>query len=73
MQVPGLTPKQNSALAGEFALEAARTRQQQRRHRRLTELGLPIAAVDFDPVGIDEGAVFAIAEQLRDQLALEAG
>ena len=53
-------------------LEAARTRQQQRRHRRLTELGLPIAAVDFDPVGIDEGAVFAIAEQLRDQLTLES-
>ena len=73
MKVPGLTPKQNSALAGEFALEAVRTRQQQRRHRRLTELGLPIAAVDFDPVGIDEGAVFAIAEQLRDQLTLEAG
>ena len=73
MDVPGLTPKQNSALAAEFALEAARTRQQQLRHRRLVELGLPIAAVDFDPEGIDEGAVFVIAEQLREQLTLEAG
>lgn len=73
MNVPGLTPKQNSALTTEFALEAVHTRQQQRRHRRLTELGLPIAAVDFDPEGIDEGAVFGIAEQLREQLILEAG
>ena len=72
MAVPGLSPKQNEALAQEFALEAARTRQQQVRHGRLTELGLPIAAVDFDPAGIDEGAVFAIAEQLRDQMSLES-
>jgi anion-transporting ArsA/GET3 family ATPase len=72
LDVPGLTPKQNSALAAEFALDAARTDSQLRRHERLTALGLPIAAVDFDPVGIDEGAVFGIAEQLRDQLDLEA-
>ena len=71
--VPGLTPKQNTALAVEFALEAARTRQQQLRHDRLTALGLPIATVEADPAGIDEGAVFAIAEQLRDQLDLESG
>ena len=32
MNVPGLTPKQNKALAEEFAIEAARTLQQQRRH-----------------------------------------
>ena len=72
LNVPGLTPKQNTALGMEFALEAAHTRQQQLRHDRLTELGLPIAAVEADPAGIDEGAVFAIAEQLRDQLDLEA-
>jgi anion-transporting ArsA/GET3 family ATPase len=72
IQVPGLTAKQNSALAAEFALEAARTRQQQLRHDRLTQLGLPIATVEADPEGIDEGSVFAIAEQLRDQLDLEA-
>ena len=42
------------------------------RHDRLTELGLPIARVEADPAGIDEGSVFAIAEQLRDQLDLEA-
>jgi anion-transporting ArsA/GET3 family ATPase len=72
LDVPGLTAKQNTALGLEFALEAARTRQQQRRHDRLTQLGLPIATVEADPAGIDEGAVFAIAEQLRDQLELEA-
>jgi anion-transporting ArsA/GET3 family ATPase len=71
MNVPGLSATQNSALAEQFALEAAHTRQQQVRHGRLSELGLPIAAIDFDPVGIDEGTVFAIAEQLRDQLDLE--
>jgi anion-transporting ArsA/GET3 family ATPase len=72
MNAPGLTPKQNTALAEEFAMEAAHTRQQQLRHDRLTELGLPIATVEADPEGIDEGSVFAIAEQLRDQLDLEA-
>ena len=71
LTVPGLTPRQNTALAEEFALEAAHTRQQQVRHDRLTELGLPIATVEADPAGIDEGSVFAIAEQLRDQLELE--
>ncbi|HZA03677.1 MAG TPA: ArsA-related P-loop ATPase [Propionibacteriaceae bacterium] len=72
LNVPGLTPKQNTALSVEFALEAARNRQQRLRHDRLTELGLPIATVEADPEGIDEGAVLAIAEQLRDQLDLEA-
>jgi hypothetical protein len=28
--------------------------------------------VPFDPGGIDEGAIFAIAEQLIDQVSLEA-
>ena len=71
MEVPGLSARQNTALAEEFAVEAARTLQQQQRHHRLTDLGLPLAQVDFDPAGIDEGAIFAIAEQLRDQLSLE--
>lgn len=71
LQVPGLTRTQNTALATEFAVEAGRTGAQQSRHRRLTELGLPIAAIELDPVGIDEGAVFAIADQLRLQLDLE--
>jgi anion-transporting ArsA/GET3 family ATPase len=71
MEVPGLSVRQNAALVEEFAVEAARTLQQQQRHDRLTDLGLPLAQVDFDPVGIDEGAIFAIAEQLRDQLTLE--
>jgi anion-transporting ArsA/GET3 family ATPase len=71
MDVPGLSARQNAALADEFAVEAARIRQQQQRHHRLTDLGLPLAQVDFDHAGIDEGAIFAIAEQLCEQLSLE--
>ena len=72
LKVPGLTVKQNQALASEFAVEAARTLQEQQRHDRLTALGLPLMQIPFDPGGIDEGAIFAIAEQLTDQVALEA-
>ena len=49
----------------------ARSHQQQR-HDRLTELALPLVQIDFDPGEIDEGAIFAIADQLTDQLSLEA-
>jgi anion-transporting ArsA/GET3 family ATPase len=72
LKVPGLTIKQNQALASEFAIEAARTLQEQQRHDRLTALGLPLAQIAFDPGGIDEGAILAIAEQLTDQMSLEA-
>jgi anion-transporting ArsA/GET3 family ATPase len=72
LKVPGLTIKQNQALASEFAIEAARTLQQEKRHDQLSALGLPLAQVAFDPGGIDEGAILAIAEQLTDQMSLEA-
>jgi anion-transporting ArsA/GET3 family ATPase len=72
MKVPGLTIKQNQALAAEFAIEAARTLQEQQRHDRLAALGLPLAQIAFDPGGIDGGAIFTIAEQLTDQMSLEA-
>jgi anion-transporting ArsA/GET3 family ATPase len=72
LKVAGLTTKQNQALASEFAVEAARTLQEQQRHDRLTALGLPLVQVAFDHGGIDEGAIFAIAEQLTDQMSLEA-
>jgi anion-transporting ArsA/GET3 family ATPase len=72
LKVPGLTVKQNKALASEFAIEAARTLQEQQRHDRLTALGLPLVQIAFDHEGIDEGAIFAIAEQLTDQMNLEA-
>ena len=72
LKVPGLTIKQNRALASEFAIEAARTLQEQQRHDRLTALGLPLIQVAFDHGGIDEGAILAIAEQLTDQMSLEA-
>ena len=72
LKVPGLTIKQNQALAAEFAIEAARTLQEQQRHDRLTALGLPLTQIAFDPGGIDESAIFTIAEQLTDQMSLEA-
>ena len=72
LKVPGLTIKQNQTLASEFAIEAARTLQQQQRHDQLSALGLPLAQIAFDPGGIDEGAILAIAEQLTDQMSLEA-
>jgi len=72
LKVPGLTIKQNKALATEFAIEAARTLQEQQRGARLTALGLPLVEIAFDHEGIDEGAIFAIAEQLTDQMSLEA-
>ncbi|HET6758574.1 MAG TPA: ArsA-related P-loop ATPase [Propionibacteriaceae bacterium] len=72
LKVPGLTVKQNKALASEFAIEAARTLQEQQRHDRLTALGLPLVQIALDHEGIDEGAILAIAEQLTDQMNLEA-
>ncbi len=70
LSVPGWTKKQNAALAEEFALEAARTQQQQQRHERLTALRRPLVQVAFDPQGVDEGALFAFADQLRTQMDL---
>ena len=69
MNVPGLERKREHALAEEFAVEAARTLQQRQRHDRLTELS-PAPGPDRAsiPAGIDEGAIFAIADQLSDQL-----
>jgi len=72
LKVPGLSVKQNRALASEFAIEAGRTLQEQQRHERLTALGLPLVQIAFDHGGIDEGSIFAIAEQLTDQMSLEA-
>jgi hypothetical protein len=37
----------------------------------LDGFGPTVAEVAFDPGGIDENAVFAIADQLRRQIALE--
>ncbi len=71
LKVPGLSARQNAALSGEFAIEAARTLQERERHDRLTALSLPLVQVDLDPSGIDEGSIFGIADQLSDQLQLE--
>ncbi|WP_375426254.1 ArsA-related P-loop ATPase [uncultured Friedmanniella sp.] len=72
LAVPGWSEAQNRALAAEFATDAARILQQQGRHDRLTGLSLPLVAVPFDPAGIDEAALFSIADQLQAQLQLEA-
>jgi anion-transporting ArsA/GET3 family ATPase len=72
LKVPGLTMKQNQALAREFGIEAGRTLQEQQRHDRLTALAVPLVQISLDHGGIDEGAIFAIAEQLTDQMNLEA-
>jgi anion-transporting ArsA/GET3 family ATPase len=71
LKVPGLSVAQNTALAGEFAVEAGRTLQENGRRQILEELGLPLAEVSFDPDGIDEGALFHIADQLGAQLKTE--
>jgi hypothetical protein len=71
LQVRSLTDRQNRLLTAEFADEAARTLQQRERHLRLTTLGVPLAEIAFDAAGIDEAALFAIAEQLQEQIDLE--
>ncbi len=71
--VPGLTARQNKALAAEYAVEAARTLAEQQRHARLSGLALPLVQVPFDPGGIDDGAIFGIAARLSDQMNLEDG
>jgi anion-transporting ArsA/GET3 family ATPase len=68
LTVSGLTAAQNRALAGEFALEAARVLQESERRDTLRELGLPLVDISFDPAGIDENALFNIADQLSSQM-----
>jgi anion-transporting ArsA/GET3 family ATPase len=71
LQVPGLSAAQNTALAAEFAVEAAGVLQESDRRDTLRELGIPLVDVSFDPGGIDEGSLLNIAEQLRSQLRAE--
>jgi anion-transporting ArsA/GET3 family ATPase len=71
LRVRALNNEQNRLLTAEFADEAARTLQQRDRHRRLTSLGVPLAEIAFDAAGIDEAALFSIADQIRNQIPLE--
>jgi len=73
LNVPGWSAAQNAALGAEFAIAAAQTAEQQIRHDRLLTLGLPLAQLDFDPAGIDAGALVDVARQLSAQLDLEVG
>ena len=73
LSASGLTKKQGDDLAAEFAVDAARMLEERRRHQTLTTFGVPMAEVALDAAGInDDGAIFNIAEQLADQLDLEA-
>jgi anion-transporting ArsA/GET3 family ATPase len=68
LKVTGLTPAQNRALVGEFADEAARMLQESECRATLRELKLPLVDVSFDPAGIDENALFNIADQISTQM-----
>jgi anion-transporting ArsA/GET3 family ATPase len=69
--VPSLSARQNQSLAEEFATEAARILQERARHATLATFGVPLAEIDFDPAGIDETALFGIADQLAKQRSEE--
>jgi anion-transporting ArsA/GET3 family ATPase len=71
LAVPGFDEADNKLLATEFGVEAIRTLDHRRRRTVLDGFGTSIAEVAFDPGGIDENAVFAIADQLRAQIDLE--
>ncbi len=71
LSVPGFSKTRNAALAEEFAAEATRVQLQRTCHQRLTELGLPLVEVDYDPDGIDESSLFTIADALGRQLGAE--
>jgi anion-transporting ArsA/GET3 family ATPase len=71
LKVPGLSPAQNKALAAQFAVEAARRLEEDERRETLSLLGLPLVDVSFDAGGIDEGSLFTLAAQLRDQMPAE--
>jgi len=71
LAVPGFDEADNKILAAEFGIEATRTVDHRRRRAVLDGFGKPVAEVAFDPGGIDENAVFAIADQLQDQMQLE--
>jgi len=71
LAVPGFDEATNKTLAAEFGIEAIRTLDHRRLRTELDGTGKPVAEVAFDPGGIDENAVFAIADQLRAQIDLE--
>jgi anion-transporting ArsA/GET3 family ATPase len=72
LEVDGFDEAENKLLAAEFGIEATRTLDHRRRRTVLDGFGKPVAEVSFDPGGIDENAIFAIADQLRSEIALES-
>lgn len=72
LEIPGMSPEHRSHLAAEFAVEAERTLQQRDLLATCSGFGPPVVEIEFDPEGIDLGALFSMAEQLHSQLDLEA-
>lgn len=68
LAVDALSARQNSALSAEFALEATRILQEQQRRDTLATFGVPVLDIVADPAGIDEAALFQLADQLAGQL-----
>ncbi|MDN5771520.1 MAG: AAA family ATPase [Microlunatus sp.] len=71
LRVPGFEEAENKALTVEFAMEATRILDHRRWRSVLNGFGMPVAEVAFDSGGIDENAVFTIADRLRTQIDLE--
>ncbi|GAA2092254.1 ArsA-related P-loop ATPase [Microlunatus panaciterrae] len=71
LSVPGFSARENAALAAEFSTVASRIQLERECHESLAGLGLPLVEVTYDAAGIDEGALFGIADQLAAQLPAE--
>ena len=69
LRVPGFDEADNKTLAAEFGAEATRTLDHRRLRTVLDGFGKPVAEVAFDPGGIDENAVFVIADTFVPNLA----
>ena len=54
-----------------LTIDPARRLEEDERRETLTRLGLPLVDVSFDAGGIDEGSLFTLADQLRDQMPTE--
>ena len=66
LRVRALNDQQNRLL-GRVRRRGRPPLQRRDRHRRLTSLGVPLAEIAFDAAGIDEAALFSIADQIRNR------
>ncbi|NNG19628.1 ArsA family ATPase [Naumannella sp. ID2617S] len=73
LTVPGLDADTTGRLANELATEAAWIREERQCQELLRTPRLPLALIPADPGGIDQAALFQIADELRAQLPEELG